>query len=138
MRSSGFDLARGVRSDRYKFIYNCTPWIPYAPVDSANEDAWRDMVAANEAGRLAPELQLAYFTAPRPVYELYDLERDPSELNNLSGHRELATIERELRSALTEKMITDFDYLPLPAPMATADDDAPVSKPKKWKKSRRE
>jgi N-sulfoglucosamine sulfohydrolase len=49
------------------------------------------------------------------VYELYDLEADPSELNNLSGKPELAKVERELRVALAEKMILDFDYLPLPA-----------------------
>jgi len=115
MRSSGFDLARCVRSDRYKFIYNCTPWIPYAPVDSAGDAAWRGMVAANDAGTLAPPLRQAYFTTPRPVYELYDLERDPSELVNLSGQPAVAAVERELRTALTEKMITDFDYLPLPA-----------------------
>ncbi|MFM7555977.1 MAG: hypothetical protein ACKPAH_11880, partial [Verrucomicrobiota bacterium] len=24
-----------------------------------------------------------YFTSPRPVYELYDLDADPSELNNI-------------------------------------------------------
>lgn len=28
MKNSGYDLSRAVRSDRYKFIYNCTPWIP--------------------------------------------------------------------------------------------------------------
>jgi arylsulfatase A-like enzyme len=115
MRSSGFDLSRAVRSDRYKFIYNCTPWIPYGPVDSAREPGWRDMVAANESGKLAPELRHTYFTTPRDVYELYDLQSDPSELTNLAGKRELATIERELRAALTEKMILDFDYLPLPS-----------------------
>ena len=116
MRSSGFDLARAVRSDRYKFIYNCTPWIPYGPVDSAREPGWRDMVAANESGRLAPELRQTYFTTPREVYELYDLQNDSSELHNLAGKRDLASVERELRAALTEKMILDFDYLPLPAP----------------------
>lgn len=129
MRSSGFDLGRCVRSDRYKFIYNATPWIPYGPVDSAGDPAWRDMVAANEAGKLAPELRGTYFTTPRPVYELYDLQTDPSELNNLAGTPAVATIERELRAALTEKMITDFDYLPLPAPMYGAD-DAPKAKGK--------
>jgi hypothetical protein len=55
-----------------------------------------------------------YFTTPRPVYELYDLEADPAELNNLSGKPELAKIERELRAALAKKMILDWDYLPLP------------------------
>jgi hypothetical protein len=115
MSNSGFDLSRCVRSDRYKFIYNCTPWIPYAPVDSAGGDAWTQIKAANAAGTLAASLRSTYFTTPRPVYELYDLQADPSELNNQSGKPELASVERELRLALAEKMIVDFDYLPLPA-----------------------
>jgi arylsulfatase A-like enzyme len=131
MHNNGFDLARCVRSDRYKLIYNCTPWIPYAPVDSANDAAWRDMVAANENGTLAPELRRAYFTTPRPVYELYDLERDPSELNNLSGTPEVAAVERELRVALMDKMTTDFDYLPLPAPLGGQNASGSGAKQKK-------
>ncbi len=115
MKNSGYDLSRAVRSDRYKFIYNCTPWIPYGPVDSAGGPAWQQIVAAHTNGTLAPQLTATYFTTPRPVYELYDLENDPSELRNLSGQSAVADIEAELRLALAEKMITDFDYLPLPA-----------------------
>src|SRR5439155_26492274 len=70
MSNSGFDLSRAVRSDRYKFIYNCTPWIPYAPVDSAGGAGWTQMKAANADGTLAPALKTTYFTTPRPVYEL--------------------------------------------------------------------
>jgi arylsulfatase A-like enzyme len=114
MSNSGYDLSRAVRSDRYKFIYNCTPWIPYAPVDSAGGAAWTQIKAANSDGTLPPGVSETYFTTPRPVYELYDLEADPSELNNISGKPELASVERELREALAEKMILDFDYLPLP------------------------
>ncbi len=114
MRSSGYDLGRAVRSDRYKFIYNCTPWIPYSPVDSAGGAAWSDLTAANEAGKLSAGLRATYFTTPRPVYELYDLEADPSELKNLSGDPALSAVEQALRVALTEKMLVDFDYLPLP------------------------
>jgi arylsulfatase A-like enzyme len=115
MSNAGYDLARAVRSDRYKFIYNCTPWLSYSPVDSSGGAAWRQMTQANAAGKLADGLRATYFTTPRPVYELYDLEADPSELSNISGRREVAAIERELRLALAEKMILDFDYLPLPA-----------------------
>jgi arylsulfatase A-like enzyme len=114
MTNARYDLSRAVRSDRYKFIYNCTPWIPYAPVDSAGGKAWKDIQAANAEGRLSSGLRATYFTSPRPVYELYDLQADPSELNNLSGGRELAAVEQELREALAEKMILDFDYVPLP------------------------
>jgi len=114
MKNSGYDLSRCVRSERHKFIYNCTPWIPYGPVDSAGGAAWQEMTAAHAAGTLAAALSATYFTTPRPVYEFYDLEADPAELNNLSGKPEIAAAERELREALTEKMILDFDYLPLP------------------------
>lgn len=114
MTNAGYDLSRAVRSDRYKFIYNCTPWIPYSPVDSAGGQAWKQMQTANAQGKLAPGLQATYFTSPRKVYELYDLDADPSELINLSGKPDRAGVERELLDALAEKMILDFDYLPLP------------------------
>jgi len=114
MKNSGYDLSRCVRSERHKFIYNCTPWIPYAPVDTAGGPAWQEISAAHAAGTLAPGLVATYFTTPRPVYEFYDLDADPSELNNLSGTPDVAAAERELRQALTEKMVVDFDYLPLP------------------------
>ncbi len=115
MSSSGYDLARAVRTDRYKFIYNCTPWIPYSPVDSASGAAWTQIKAAKSDGKLSEGVATTYFTSPRPVYELYDLQADPSELKNLSGKPELAEIEKRLRLQLAEKMILDFDYLPLPA-----------------------
>ncbi|MBM3359627.1 MAG: hypothetical protein FJY54_18145, partial [Betaproteobacteria bacterium] len=128
MSNSGYDLSRAVRSDRYKFIYNCTPWIPYAPVDSAGGAAWTEIKAAHADRKLAPGVSATYFTTPRPVYELYDLDADPSELNNLSGKPELAAAERALRLALAEKMILDFDYLPLPAMLEGA---AGASEPKR-------
>ena len=115
MSNSGYDLSRCVRSERYKFIYNCTPWIPYSPVDSAGGAAWTEIKEAHAAGKLSEGVSSTYFTTPRPVYELYDLESDPSELKNLSGQPDLAEIERALRLTLAEKMILDFDYLPLPA-----------------------
>ncbi len=114
MSSTGYDLSRAVRSDRYKFIYNCTPWIPYAPVDSGGGAGWREMGAADKEGKLSAGMRATYFTTPRPVYELYDLEADPSELKNLSGQPALEKVELELRIALAEKMTVDFDYLPLP------------------------
>lgn len=115
MNSSGYDLSRAVRSGRYKAIYNCTPWLPYAPVDSAGDAAWKAMQNLNAEGAMAKGLSATYFSSPRPVYEFYDLEKDPAELNNLSGRPEVAEAERALRLEMAKKMIVDFDYLPLPA-----------------------
>ncbi len=110
-----FDLSRMVRTDRYKVIYNCTPHMKYSPVDSYNERGWLDMVDAHLTGRLDPAYERAYF-GPRPVLELYDLERDPAELSNLANRSEFAAVQRRLLEFMQEKMILDWDFLPLPLP----------------------
>lgn len=115
MSSGGYDLSRAVRGERFKAIYNCTPWIPYSPVDSAGGSAWQSMQALHAGGKMAAGMAASYFASPRPVYEFYDLEKDPGELNNLSGKPEVAEEERALRLEMAKKMIADFDYLPLPA-----------------------
>ena len=112
--AANFDLSRCVRSANWKLIYNCTPHQRVQPVDSAEQPYWQAMVAANAAGKLAPEFVTAYFTAPRPTYELYDLAADPGELRNLAGDPRHAAVERELKVALTEKMVLDWDFLPTP------------------------
>ena len=113
-KASAVDYSRCVRGDRYKLIYNVTPNLPYSPVDSAGNPGWKEMVQAHEQNLLTSEFETLYFTSPRPVYELYDLEADPSELHNMYGEKQLAGVIDDLKTALQEKMILDFDYLPLP------------------------
>ena len=55
------------------------------------------------------------FATPRPVFELYDLEHDPYELNNLSGRAATAEIENALRNELARWMVRESDFLPLPS-----------------------
>jgi hypothetical protein len=75
---------------------------------------WLDIKAAYAQGLLAPPFVTAYFTLPRPTYELYDLQADPGELVNLAGKKSWDAY-RELKRALTEKMVRDYDYLPTPS-----------------------
>jgi arylsulfatase A-like enzyme len=63
--------------------------------------------------RLRASCSRAHFGA-RPVLELYDLENDPAEMHNLAGRPDLASVQRKLTEALQEKMILDWDFLPLP------------------------
>ena len=67
-------------------------------------------------GKLDPKLDRLYFAPTRPMFELYDLESDPSELTNLAGRAEAAEVERRLKAALQEWMILERDYVPLPVP----------------------
>lgn len=112
--AASVDYSRAVRSDRYKLIYNVTPSHRYSPVDSAGDPSWQDIVKAHEEKQLDSAFETLWFTSPRAVYELYDLEADPSELRNLAGQADMKDIEQQLKEALQEKMILDYDYLPLP------------------------
>jgi arylsulfatase A-like enzyme len=111
-KASTFDLSRCVRSGRYKLIYNLTPRMEYWPVDSGNDPGWQQMLAAHKAGTLSADYEAAYFRNPRPVLELYDLDKDPGELNNMAGQAELRDVQQTLMAALQEKLITDYDFVP--------------------------
>ena len=113
-KSDGVDYSRCVRTTRYKLIYNVTPLIPFCPVDSMDDVYWKDMTHAHLNKTLAQPFEVLYFTNPRSVYELYDLKQDPNELHNLIDDQSLAEVVYELKEILQEKMMIDFDYLPLP------------------------
>ena len=94
--------------------------------DSAQDPGWQEMLAAHKAGTLKPEIDHAYFRNPRPVLELYDLDKDPGELNNLAGKAGYNDVEQTLKAALQEKLITDYDFVPpvlqeVPRPAANAE-----------------
>jgi arylsulfatase A-like enzyme len=112
--SSAFDLGRVVIGPRYKLIYNAIPSIPYDPVDFRGDAFWKELAEMNAAGKLSADHSRVYFSPTRPLFELYDLERDPREFENLAGRKEAAAIEKELKEALQEWMILERDFLPLP------------------------
>jgi arylsulfatase A-like enzyme len=116
--SAAFDLGRCVISARYKLIYNALWQLPYTPVDFANEPFWKELRRIHEDGKLSPAMSKLYFSPTRPMFELYDLEADPAEMNNLAGAAETAAVEKELKAVLQEWMILQRDFLPLPVPPA--------------------
>ncbi len=114
--SSAFDLGRCVVSDRYKLIYNALWQIPYTPVDFAGQPFWKELQQMHADGKLSDQLDRLYFAPTRPMFEVYDLRSDPSELENLADRPEAREVATRLKAALQEWMILERDYLPLPVP----------------------
>lgn len=115
-RSDGFDLSRSITTERFHFIYNALPDRSYTPVDMASKNiAWTAIKDAEASVSLPEPHHHLYFRNPRPLFELYDLKKDPFQLNNLSGKARLETTEVELREKLDRWMIREGDYLPLPS-----------------------
>jgi arylsulfatase A-like enzyme len=113
-RTDGLDLSRAIISSRYKLIYNLLPDRAYVPVDMVKTAAWRAIVEAAESGRLSGRHRQLLFRLPRPIFELFDLETDPYELNNLHGREEVREIEMKLRIELSRWMVREADFLPMP------------------------
>jgi N-sulfoglucosamine sulfohydrolase len=114
--SANFDLGRVVIGKRHKLIYNALWQIPFTPVDFAGDAFWKELQQMHKDGKLDALFERLYFSPTRPMFELFDLEADPSEFKNLNGTKEAATVEKELKAALQEWMILQRDFLPLPVP----------------------
>lgn len=118
--SADFDLGRVVVGKTHKLIYNALGDLPYWPVDFARDAFWQELGQMHRAGKLEPSIAQLYFAATRPMFEFYDLEKDPSEFNNLAGTKDAANVEREFKAALQQWMILERDFLPLPVPPTRA------------------
>lgn len=109
-----YDLARSLRDDRYVYVRNFMPHLPWGQHNeymfiTPTTQAWFHL---HEAGKLTPEQDL--FWQPKQTEELYDLHADPDEIRNLAGspaHREI--LER-MRSALFDKQLAMRDVGLLP------------------------
>ena len=93
-----YDMSRTVRGSRYKYHRNYMPYLPHYP--------WLEYMdlleTSKELRRLSKEEKLtgahAHFMAPtKPLEELYDIQVDPFELNNLAGSPKHQSVLRDLR-----------------------------------------
>ena len=109
-----FDLCRAVRTDRYKLIFNALPRMPYRPIsDLEASPSWESIERLARRGKLPPD-QAAAFNPTRPTYELYDLDRDPLETENLVTSPRHAPIFQDLLDRLNRWMHATYDFVPPP------------------------
>jgi N-sulfoglucosamine sulfohydrolase len=104
---SYYDPMRCVRNARYKYIRNF-------------ESAFAVEVPADiQAGPIFRADPPRYSRDRPSMVELYDLEADPLEMQNLAGRPDVAAIEKELRDRLWQWMRETKDPLldgPIPSP----------------------
>ena len=98
---------RSIRSNKWKLIRNFSP--PRVPVGHLGDCASQHKLFDNPYPQLpgseqAPDEQ-------RPALELYDLENDPNELQNLSYDPKHAETLKQLNAELWNFLITHDDFL---------------------------
>ena len=112
------EAMRSVRTARFKYIrnfrYHRSHMQPNRYKDG--KEIVQTMFSLHEAGKLNP-LQDRVFARERPFEELYDVENDPFETQNLAGKREHLTTVRRLRESLYGWMVRTRDMGLVPEPI---------------------
>ncbi|HOX40281.1 MAG TPA: sulfatase [Candidatus Brocadiia bacterium] len=104
---AAYDPMRAVRTERYKYIRSFEKR-PFA--FPPNVDAGLSKEVTKELG---------WYDRPRPPEQLYDLQTDPNEMDNLAGKPEHAHTLAELRAKLNKWMEDTDDPIrkgPVPCP----------------------
>jgi len=87
-----YDPIRGIRTERYKYIYN------FKPLDTLYQ------VPRDISMGLSGKCMKDHYNNPRLTEELYDLENDPNEFANLSENSDYNDIKESLKKKLFEWM----------------------------------
>lgn len=96
-----YDVCRTVRDKQFIYIRNYMPHLPYiqrALIFSDRKASYKELRRARNEGCL-PEAGEALWN-PKPVEELYDLQNDPYELNNLTNSSAYQNTLKLMRSRL--------------------------------------
>ena len=103
---------RGCVTDKYKMIINYRPEAAYLPsLDLYESDSFAEIMRLGDAGTLQGNLRW-YMNTSTPIYELYDLERDHGEWQNLADNPNYKNIQDELLEAISTWMFETTDFLP--------------------------
>jgi len=95
-------LGRSVRTETHLYIVNDRPQRAWqGPADSVRSPSHADLQEARDRNRLN-EAQADVFLAPRPETELYNVVEDPHQMNNLTGQKSVAKVEKKLAQVLSQ------------------------------------
>jgi N-sulfoglucosamine sulfohydrolase len=104
-----YDMSRAVRDRRFKYIRNYYPHFPYGRhIDYLwKMPAMQSWEREYKAGRLN-NVQKRFF-APKPTEELYDIQADPYEINNLAENAEYKKTLERMREANRDFLLEIHD-----------------------------
>jgi uncharacterized sulfatase len=110
-----YDRIRSVRDKHFQYIRNFHPELPYAQRIAYMEEmptmkVWRRL---NEEGKLNA-VQKQFFAPIKAPEELYDVEADPDEVDNLAGRPEYQDKLKELRASLDRWLVETNDLGAIP------------------------
>lgn len=110
------DMMRCVRDKQYKYIKNYYPERPYMQPNKYKETeypVWGLLKQLKAEGQLT-KAQALFTAETKPQEELYDIIKDPYELNNLANNKTYAKQLKKMRSILEQWIVETGDKGQIP------------------------
>lgn len=112
-----YDRVRSVRGERYRYVRNYHPELPYFQYINYMDEMpilkdWRKLAFDGKLN----DTQKLFWARTKPKEELYDLDTDPYEVNNLAGAESalLRKVRKEMSAALDKWVIDTNDLGEVP------------------------
>ena len=102
--------ARSVRTERWRYIWNPHPERDFENLGMEVSVAWNELITAADQGN-ARARSIVGAIVRRPSEELYDLDADPWELDNLAARAPHAATLADLRTMLGAHLEAQHDPL---------------------------
>lgn len=104
-----YDMVRSVSDGRYVYVRNYMPHLVYGQYleymfQTPTTRVWKELY---DTGKLQPPQ--TFFWGRKPPEELYDLQHDPDEVNNLADSAQHQLVLGRLRNALREHALAVRD-----------------------------
>jgi uncharacterized sulfatase len=122
-----YDMVRTVFDGRHVYIRNYMPHKPYGQYldymfQTPTTRVWHDLYHAGKLNAVQ-----SIFWQTKPAEELYDLEADPDEVNNLARSKDHSDIMKRMRRAHRSwaAEVRDVGFLPEAEIHSRAGDDSP-------------
>ena len=105
-----FEISRAVKSKKYSYIRNFLPHLPLIQPNfyTDQSEIMQELLRLKEITSMTPE-QKSMWLAKRSPEELYDLEVDPFETNNLAGNPDYNDILLDMRIELKKWLLETHD-----------------------------
>jgi len=104
------EMSRSVTDGKYIYIRHFMPHLPYIQpgfIFSDEKEAYKALRKAHNEGKCNAEQEKLW--NHKPIDELYDLEADPSETNNLATNQKYAGTKEKLKKKLHSWMLEHKD-----------------------------
>lgn len=112
-----YEMSRTVRSPKFRYVRNYLPFTPLLQPNYYTDQSaiMKELEKFRNSQDLTPA-QLALFRPERQPEELYNVENDPFEVNNLAGDPKFQDVLTEMRLKMEQEILRIYDTGFMPEP----------------------